>query len=69
MKIVILIAFLSIFLLSPSVLISSPVVGDTQGKVKSVNIKPVVDGKHSLQIRFSSIENDRWGVSFWTRVC
>lgn len=45
---------------SAPVLFAASPVGDTQGKVKSVNVKPVVNGEHKLQVRFSTIENDRW---------
>ncbi len=49
------------FLLNTQSLFAANVVGDTQGKVKSVNLKPVINGEHKLQVRFSIVENDRWG--------
>ena len=55
MKRILMLVLMTATTLTASPTFAAAAVGDTQGKVKSVNLLPVANGEHKLQVRFSTM--------------
>ncbi len=60
-KLIFLVTSITASLLYTSISLSAPPIGDTQGKVSSVYLKPVTNDEHKMRVYFSTDENNRYG--------